>query len=319
MASQRQTGTDRSATALGLGYRQWTRKDLLVILSHYGVRFVAGDTNKMLIDSLNQLAAQRGLTREDRLTIIKAHNAGLRLPPRKPLVRALVAPSTIAQTATTPPATATAHRAEYSSGASDGSDVEMSDDEPAEELPSLSEEERDLREYTATMISPQSSGQRRTLGPRSAAIPLANRSIPTSRLAALNCPVTRNLQAVPRGSATARNRGSSNLRRSGPAAAIRAAPTTSPRVRGVARPRVAALSTQVTSGPSTLQTTQAVNSDLRYLVDTRRAFASHVCLPQSLRNLTPMSGLALAVLSLTVESFLSIVISKHLQTPRSLR
>ena len=91
MASQSQTGTDRSASALGLGYKQWTRKDLALILSHYGVRFAVGDTKNTLIDSLNQLAVQRGLTREDRLAIIKAQKAGLRLPPRKALIRAPIA------------------------------------------------------------------------------------------------------------------------------------------------------------------------------------------------------------------------------------
>ena len=106
MAGQAQNGVDRSATALGLGYKQWTRKQMAVILSHYGVRFAAGDTNNMLINSLNQLAAQRGLTREDRLAIIKAHKAGLNLPPRKLHVGRPIAVPTITQAADTLSATA---------------------------------------------------------------------------------------------------------------------------------------------------------------------------------------------------------------------
>lgn len=103
MASQRPAGTDRSASALGWSYKKWTRNDLGLILGHYGVPFAAGDSKTMSIRSLNQLAAQRGLTREDRLAIINADKTGLRLPPRKPLVQASTAPPAILQAVAIPP------------------------------------------------------------------------------------------------------------------------------------------------------------------------------------------------------------------------
>lgn len=274
MASQSQTGTDRSASALGLGYKQWTRTDLTLILSHYGVSFGVGDTNNILIDSLNQLAAQRGLTREDRLAIIKAHKAGLRLPPRKALIRAPIAAPRLPQTADTLPATA--HGEEYSSGASDGSDVEMSDDELAEELPSLSEEERDLREYTATMNFSRGSGQRRTLRPRSAATLIANRPTPQNRplattplavrdrSVASNRRVTTNRPALLNGSATIRRIVPSNARRSRLAAANRAdRPTASLRPRDLTHTRstLSVSSNHVASRPSTPRPSQAVNTE----------------------------------------------------------
>ncbi len=275
MASRSQTGTDRSASALGLGYKQWTRTDLTLILSHYGVYSAVGDTNNTLIDSLNQLAAQRGLTREDRLAIIKAHKAGLRLPPRKALIRAPIAAPRLPQTADTLPATA--HGEEYSSGASDGSDVEMSDDELAEELPSLSEEERDLREYTAaTMNLSRGSGQRRTLRPRSAATLIANRPtsqnrpLATTRLAVGDRPVaskrqmTTNRPVLLNRSATTRRIVPSNAGHSRLAASNRAErPTTSLRPRGPTHTQDThhVSSNHVASGPSTPKTSQAVNSE----------------------------------------------------------
>lgn len=164
MASQSPAGTDRSASALGLGYKQWTRNDLGLILSHYGVPFAAGDSNTMLIGSLNQLAAQRGLTREDRLAIINAHKAGLHLPPRKPPVQASIAPPAILQAVVNPPSILQPE--EYSSGTSEGSDVDMSDGEDTEEIPSLSDEERGLREDTAHMNLPRNNENCRTLRPR---------------------------------------------------------------------------------------------------------------------------------------------------------
>lgn len=262
MASQAQNGVDHSATALGLGFKQWTRNDLIVILNHYGVRPAGGDSKNALMDNLNQLALERGLTRVDRLAIVKAHKAGLRLPPRKPLVRAPNVPPTIFQTSATRPAIARA--VEYTSGASDGSDVEISDDELAEELPSLSEEERDLREYTATMSLPRSSEQRRTIRSRSAANLIANRPILRNRLLATTYPAVRNLPAAMSRSLTtnrrallnhpaaARNRDSSNTRRSGAAVAdLTRRPTTFPTWRD---PRTA-------SGPSALSTSPAVNPE----------------------------------------------------------
>lgn len=203
-----------------------------------------------MINSLNQLAAQRGLTREDRLAIIKAHKAGLPLPPRKPLVRRPIAVPTITQTADT--LSANAQPEEYSSGASDSSDASTSDDELMEELRSLSEEERDLREYTATMRMPRSSGQRRTLGARFAATRGMIHSLPTNRPVLLNR------------SATAQNRVLSNAHRSRPGAANRAGPSmTSPRSRDLAHSRIAdpASSTQATSGSPTPKISQAVNPE----------------------------------------------------------
>lgn len=264
MASRSRTGADRSASALGLGYKHWTHNDLSVVLSHYGVRFAAGDSKSTLISSLNRLATQRGLTREDRLTILNAHNDGIRLPSRKPVIRAPTAQSIITQPSVAYPAIAQTE--EYSSGASDGSDVEISDDELAEELPSLSEEERDLREYAATMSLPQIRGERRSLGPRSLATVvnrprLANSPVATIHSAVRDRPAARkrsvptNHSALLNRSATARTRVPTNARRSGPAAANRARrPTTSPRSRGLAQSQTAdnASSTQATSETSSL-------------------------------------------------------------------
>ena len=78
--------------------------------------------------------------------------------------------STITEPKFTHPAPAIAQTEEYSSGASDGSDVEISDDELAKELLTLTEEERDLREYTAIMSVSRIRGQRRVLGSRSTGI-----------------------------------------------------------------------------------------------------------------------------------------------------
>ncbi|CAD6585487.1 MAG: hypothetical protein ASARMPRED_002179 [Alectoria sarmentosa] len=194
MASQAQNGVDRSAIALGLGFSQWTRNDLSVILNQYGVRPAIGDSNNTLIDKLNQLALERGLTRVDRLAILKAHKAGLRLPPRRPLVRDPTSSLAPPQNAAPPPVIT--HTEDYSSGANDDSDVEVSDDELVEELVSLSEEERDLREYTATMSLPRNSEQRRTLRPRSAANPIANRPMSTSLPEAMIYPPVRHRPAV---------------------------------------------------------------------------------------------------------------------------
>ncbi|CAF9942836.1 MAG: hypothetical protein ALECFALPRED_010141 [Alectoria fallacina] len=226
MANQTQNSVNRSVIALGLGFSQWTRNDLSVILNHYGVRPAIEDSNNTLIDKLNQLALERGLMHVDRLAILKAQKAGLRLPPRKPL------------NAASPPAIT--HTEEYTSGASDDSDIEVSDDELAEELLSLSEEERDLREYTATMSLPRSSKQCRTLRPRSAANPIANRPMSTSlpvrhRSAAQSRPVHSTLSNR---SVTARTRIPSHVRHPGSAVANRAVPTSSLRLRGLARPQV---------------------------------------------------------------------------------
>ena len=255
MASQNQTRTDRSAAALGLGYKQWTRRDLIVILNHYGVNSAPRDTNHVLIDLVNQLAAQRGLTRQDRLAIMSAHKAGLRLPPRKPLIRASITASIPSQIAE-PPST-NDQAGEYSSGASDDSDVEMSDGELAEELPSLSEEERDLREYTATMSMQRSSGQRRRVGQLPVATPISNRSTPTTRPAALNRP------ALPDTLANARARVPHYRRRPALAAVDPPRLIITLRSRVLTRPQasIPGSSPQSASRPTTIRTTETVASE----------------------------------------------------------
>ena len=167
MVTQTQNGVDRSAIALGLRFNQWTRNDLGTILNHYSVRQAIGDSNNTLMNRLNQLALERGLTRMDRLAFMRAHKAGLPLPPRKPLVRARTARRTIIQPIVDYPAIA--HADDHPSDARNGSDVDMTDGEAAEELTSLSDEENDLRDYTATMSMPNSTGQRQILEPRSSA------------------------------------------------------------------------------------------------------------------------------------------------------
>ena len=142
MARLAQNAVDRSANALGLGFNQWTRSDLILILNYYRVPLATEDTKNTLIDKLNRLALDRGLTREDRLAIVNAHKAGRSLPPRKSLVRASTA------LPTTP---------RIPSAENDGSDIETSDGEDTEELLTLSEEERDLQEYTASITWPRSS------------------------------------------------------------------------------------------------------------------------------------------------------------------
>lgn len=255
MANQNQTRTNRSATALGVGYRQWTRIDLIVILNHYSVHYAPRDTKHVLMDLVNQLAAQRGLAHRDRLAIIRAHKAGLRLPPCKPLIRGSVTAPIPAQIAE--PFPTNDQTGEYPSGASDGSDVEMSDGELAEELPSLSEEERDLREYTATMSTQRSSEQRRSVGQLPVATPISNRSIPTARSAALNRPVPADALA------TTRTRVPLNRPRPALAAVHRPGPMITPRSRVLTRPQSSILgsSTQSANRPNTVQTTENVASE----------------------------------------------------------
>ena len=153
MASQARNTVAPSAYALGLGFNQWTRNDLKVILNHYRVPTTIKDSKNTLIDKLNQLAIERGLTREDRLAIVAAHKGGRHLPPRKPLSQGLI--TSITSRTTAIPLAITRPK-ENTSDAEDG-DIEMSDREVAEELLTLSEEERDLREYTSTMTWPRST------------------------------------------------------------------------------------------------------------------------------------------------------------------
>ena len=131
MASLAQNAVDRSASALGLGFNQWTRSDLSLILNYYRVRLDTEDSKNTLIDKLNRLALERGLTREDRLAIVNAHKAGRSLPPRKSRVRASTALPTVRR---------------ISSVENDGSDINTADGDDTEELLILSEEERDLQE-----------------------------------------------------------------------------------------------------------------------------------------------------------------------------
>ena len=238
MVNYAQNGVDRSATALGLGFSQWTRNDLSVILEHYGVRSAIGDNNNALMNKLNQLALKRGLTRVDRLAIIKAHKAGLRLPPRKPLIRAPTVRSTTAHPIVDHPSIA--HANEYPSDASDGSYVNMTDGDDAEELLTLSDEERDLREYTATMSMPNSMGQRQPLRSRTSRTStprVSNRPLPVNRFSMGNRLATVN--RAPR-------------RRSIPADTSRAGARTQPRSNHLAHPRTikATPTTQPVSGPS---------------------------------------------------------------------
>ena len=145
MASLAQNAVDRSASALGLGFNQWTRSDLSLILNYYRVRLATEDSKNTLIDKLNRLALERGLTREDRLALVNAHKAGRSLPPRKSRVRASTALPTVRR---------------ISSVENDGSDIDTSDGDDTEELLTLSEEERDLQEYTNTITWPGSSATR---------------------------------------------------------------------------------------------------------------------------------------------------------------
>ena len=273
MANQNQTRADRSATALGLGYRQWTRRDLILILNHYSVHYAPRDTNHVLMDLVNQLAAQRGLTRQDCLTIMRAHKAGLRLPPCKPLIRASVTAPIPAQIAE--PVPNNNQTGEYSSGASDGSDVEMSDGELAEELPSLSEEERDLREYTATMSIQRSSGQHQSVGQLPVATPISNRSIPTAR------PAARNRPAPADALATTRARVPSNRPRSALAAFHRPGPMITPRSRVPTRPQssIPGSSTQSADRPNTIQTTETVASECVICYNSYDLDKSVLCQP----------------------------------------
>ena len=288
MAGQNQNGVDRSATALGLGFNQWTRNDLGIILDHYSVPAAVGESKNDLMDKLNQLALERGLTRIDRLAIIRAHKAGHRVPPRKPLIRAPVAPSTVA------PITATdltlAQGEEYSPGASDGSDLEMSDDELLEELPSLSEEERDLREYTAALNLRE---QRRSVRPRSVATPTATRQMSTKRRSATTHPGVRTRSAalnrsantpLLNRSASARARLSTNTRRSGSAiASLARGSRTFPRSRNRAQTQNAdpASNPQTTSGPSAPKASPAVNPECTICYTSFNLAKTHMRQPTS--------------------------------------
>lgn len=146
MVTQTHNEVDHSATALGLRFNQWTRNDLGIILNHYSVRQAVEDSINALMNELNQLALERGLTRMDRLAIMRAHRAGLALPPRKPLVRARTARYTITQPIVEHAATAQAD--DHPSDARNSSDVDMTNGADARVLPSLSDEERDLRSNT---------------------------------------------------------------------------------------------------------------------------------------------------------------------------
>ena len=216
---------------------------------------------------LNELALQRGLTRQDRLAMIKAHKAGLRLPCRKPVIPGPVAAPALSQTtapAITRPAMRTAE--DYPSRARDDSDVEMSDDQLAKELPSLSEEERDLPEYTATMSWPMNREERRKIAPP--VNPAIDSLKGANRMAAIAYSVIRNrVAAVSRLVATnhsvsTRTKIPSNIPRPGPTALNRTRrQTTSSRRKNLAHSQSPASRTQATSGPSALKISQAINPE----------------------------------------------------------
>lgn len=188
MASLARNPVDRSAGALGLVFKQWTRNDLSLILSHYIVRLAAEDSKNTLIDKLDQLALERGLTSTGRLAIVRAYKAGRSLPPRKPLLRAPIASATVARIAATSPATSQSEI--IASETTEDSDIDTSDGEDSEELPTLYEEEKDLREYTHTMNLPLNSGKHRMLRPRPAVFKAGNSLMPVNRPLMENRPAT---------------------------------------------------------------------------------------------------------------------------------
>ena len=125
----------------------------------------------------------------------------------------------------------------------------MSEDELAEELPSLSEEERDLPEYTATMSMPNSTGQRRTRGLRLTASEVANRPLLVNRPVVGNRPATVNSRAP--------------IRRSNPASANRQRSTTHSGLNHLARPRATRAATTIPprSEPAAPQAIKALNHE----------------------------------------------------------
>ena len=267
MANQSQTRVDFSATALGLAYRQWTRQHLTVILSHYGVHIAAKDSKNTLINSLNQLAAQHGLTSEDRLTIIKARETGIRLPPRKPIIGASAPQSATAQPAPNLTQPTRVQVEQNSSDASDGSDVDVSDSEDTDEIPSLSDEERDLREYTATMNMHQSSGTRRILKPRSP----PSKSV--DRLLSMNRPMIKRRPAVIENKTSAR--------RANPAASNQVEATSRFKSNQLLRTpaKKAAPSAQLRNGPSISQDAKAAEHDCIICYDSFDPIKSHMRQP----------------------------------------
>ena len=240
MTSLARNPVDRSANALGLGFNQWTRNDLSLILSHYGVHLGVEESKNSLIDKLNQLALKRGLTRADRLAFLTAYKAGRRLPPRKHLLSPPIASATVPRIASVP---------------SDGSDTDNSDGEDTEELPTLSEEERDLREYTSSMNLPQGS-HNRTLRPRSTAYKTGHRLVPADR------PLMEDRRGTVNGNASTRP--------SNPATVKRAATTTHFLSNSLARPRTVkpAPTSQRGTEPSTPQIIHATNHECLICYDS---------------------------------------------------
>lgn len=65
---------------LGLSYETWTSADLRVVLNHYGVATPANVDKMPLMQELDTLTTQRGLTVADRRAILRSHRARAPLP-----------------------------------------------------------------------------------------------------------------------------------------------------------------------------------------------------------------------------------------------
>ena len=158
---------DRSGVVLGLGYRSWTRDDLMDILLHYNVYFLTSYSKARLFSLLKNLAAQHGLTRDKHLPLIKAGKINIHRPLRKPTIQA----SRVQSASIQPVAahSATTRPEDSTSNIRDDNDGERSNGKHSKELPSLSDEERDLHECTNTMSWARSSKARRAPAPPSTA------------------------------------------------------------------------------------------------------------------------------------------------------
>ena len=71
------------AYLLGLHWTAWSRDSIHTILRHYGICREPGTPKLNLLQRLNRLIRERGLTRDDRLQFFSAYRNGFILPPRK--------------------------------------------------------------------------------------------------------------------------------------------------------------------------------------------------------------------------------------------
>lgn len=71
---------------LGLTYLVWTRADLRVILDHYDQEYRRQASKLELMTALNTLIIERGLDRNDRISILSAWHSGENLPPLRPIL-----------------------------------------------------------------------------------------------------------------------------------------------------------------------------------------------------------------------------------------